>query len=112
MSNSLDRETWSSISVSELYDTIRQISLELSDLPQEPTESRPLATSLYSVVTSSKFCIALYILEHVMAHKSILSQLLQKVHIDLRTAVVYNLQSLMKFCRDVSNNDTYDEIYQ
>ena len=49
-----------------------------------------------------------------MAHTSILSQLLQKVDIDLRTAVdcVNNLQSLMKSCRDVSNNDTYDEVYQ
>ena len=49
-----------------------------------------------------------------MAHKSILSQLLQKIGIHLRTAVdcVNNLQSLMKSCRDVSNNDTSDEIYQ
>ena len=49
-----------------------------------------------------------------MAHTSILSELLQKVDIDLRTAVdcVHNLQSLMKSCRDVSNNYTYDEIYQ
>ena len=49
-----------------------------------------------------------------MAHLSILSQLLQKVDIDLRTAVdcVNNLQSLMKSCRDVSNNDIYDEICQ
>ena len=49
-----------------------------------------------------------------MAHTSILSQLLQNINIDLRTAVdcVNNLQSLMKSCRDVSNNDTYDEIYQ
>ena len=41
-------------------------------------------------------------------------QLLQKVNIDLRTAVdcVNNLLSLMKSCRDVSNNDIYDEIYQ
>ena len=49
-----------------------------------------------------------------MAHKSILSQLLQKVRIDLRKAVgcVNNLKSLMKSCRDVSNNDIYVEIYQ
>ena len=102
------------LAVSELYDPIRQVLLELSDLPEEPTESRRKATSLYSVMTSSKFCIALCILEHVMAHTSILSQLLQKVDIDLRTAVdcVNNLQSLMKSCRDVGNNDTYDEIYQ
>ena len=48
-----------------------------------------------------------------MAHTSILLQLLQKVDINLRTAVdcVNNSQSLIKFCRDVSNNDTYDEIY-
>ena len=65
-------------------------------------------------MTSSKFCIALCIYEHVMAPTSILSQLLQKVDIDLRTAVdcVNNLQSLMKSCRDVSNNDSYDKIYQ
>ena len=49
-----------------------------------------------------------------MTHTSVLSQLLQKVDINLRTAVdcVNNLQSLMKSCRDMSNNDTYDEIYQ
>ena len=37
-----------------------------------------------------------------------------KVDIDLRTAVdcVNNLQSLMKSCRDISKNDTYDEIDQ
>ena len=65
-------------------------------------------------MTSSKFCITLSNLEHVMAHTSILSQLLQKVDINLRTAVncVNNLQSLMMTCRDVSNNDTNDEIYQ
>ena len=45
---------------------------------------------------------------------SILSQMLQKVDFDFRTAVdcVNNLQSLKKFCRDASNNDTYDEIYK
>ena len=65
-------------------------------------------------MTSSKYCIALCVLEHVMAHTSILSQLQQKVDIDLRTTVDCgnNLQSLMKCCRDVSNIDTYDEIYQ
>ena len=49
-----------------------------------------------------------------MAYTSILSQLLQEVDIDLRTAVDRgnNLQSLMNFCQDVSNNDTHDEIYQ
>ena len=49
-----------------------------------------------------------------MAHTLILSQLLQEVVIDLRTAVgcVNNLELLMKSCRDVSNNDTYDKIYQ
>ena len=49
-----------------------------------------------------------------MAHTSILSQLLQKVNIDLRAPVdcENNLQSLMKSCRDVSNNETYNEIYQ
>ena len=48
-----------------------------------------------------------------MTHTLILSQLLQKVDIDLRTAVdcANNLQSLMKSCRDVSNNDAYDKIY-
>ena len=99
------------LAVSELYDSIL---LELSDLPEEPSESRRKAISLYSVMTSCKFCIALCILEHVMAHKSNLSQLLQKVDIDLRTAVdcVNNLQSLLKSYRDVGNNDTYDENYQ
>ena len=54
------------------------------------------------------------ILEHVIAHTSFLSQLLPKVDINLRTAVdcVNNLQSLMKSCRYVSNNGTYDKIYQ
>ena len=49
-----------------------------------------------------------------MKHTSILSQLLQKVDINLRTELdrENNLQSLMKSFRDVSNNDTYDEIYQ
>ena len=49
-----------------------------------------------------------------MTHTSILSQLLQKVDNDLRAAVncVNNLKLLMKSRRDVSNNDTYDEIYQ
>ena len=73
-----------------------------------------MSKALCTVMTSSKFCMALCILEHVMAHTSILSQLLQKVDIDLRTAVdcVSNLQALIKSCRDVSNNDIYDEIYQ
>ena len=52
---------------------IQQVLRELSDLPEEPTESRRKATSLYSVMTLSKVCIALRILEHVMAHTSILS---------------------------------------
>ena len=97
--------------VPKFYDSIRQILLELSDLPEETTESRRKVTSMYFVMTSSKFCIALCILEHVMTHTSILSQLRQKVDIGLRTAVdcVNNLYSLMKSCRDVSNND---EIYQ
>ena len=95
------------LSVSELYDSIRQVLLEFSDLPEEPTESRCKTTSLYSVITLNKFCTALCILEHVM---SILSELLQKIDFALKTAVdcVNILQSLMKFCRDVSNNDTYD----
>ena len=114
MSNSLDRETFTVLAVSELYDPIRQVLLEFSDLPEDPTESRCKATSLYSVKNSSKFCTELCILKHVMAHTSILSQLLQKVNIDLRTAVdcVNDLQSLTKSCRDVSNSDIYDEIYQ
>ena len=100
------------LAVLELCDPIRQVLLELSDLAGEPKESRRKATSLYCVMSSSKFCIALCILEHVMAHTLILSQLLQKVN--LRTAVdcVNNLQSPMTFCRDVSNNDTCDEIHQ
>ena len=114
MSNSLDRETFSSVSGLELYDPIRQVLLKLSDLSEEPTESRRKATSLYPVMTLGKFCTELCILEHVLAHTSILSQLQQKVNIDLRTTVdcENNLQSLMKFCRDVNNNDTYNEIYQ
>ena len=102
------------LAVAELYDPIRQVLLELSDLSEKPTESRHNATSLYSVTTSSKFCIVLCILEHVVMQASILSQLLQKAGIDLRTAVdcANNLQSLMKSCRDVSNNDIYDEIYE
>ena len=49
-----------------------------------------------------------------MAHTSILSQLLQKVDIDLRTLVdcANTLESLMTCSRGVNNNDTYDEIYQ
>ena len=102
------------IAVSELYELIPQVLLELIDFPEEPTESRRKATSLYTVMTLSRFCIALCILEHVKSYSSILSQLLQKVEFDLRTAVdcVNNLQSLMKSFRDVNDNDTYDEIYQ
>ena len=102
------------LAVSELYDPIRQVLMELSDLPEEPTESRRKATSLHSVITSSKFCIGLCILEHVVAHTSILTLLLQKIDIDLRIAVdcVNILQSLMNSYRDVSNNNTYDKIYQ
>ena len=114
MSNSLDRETFSSVSVSGLYDPIRRVLLELSDLSEESTKLLRKATSLHSVMSLSKFCIALCILEHVMAHTSILSQLLQKVGIDLRIAlgcVIYS-QSLMKSGQDVSNNDTCDEIYE
>ena len=59
--------------VSELYDPTRQVLLQLSDLPEEPKESRRKAICLYSVMISSKCCIALCILEHVMAHTSILS---------------------------------------
>ena len=75
------------LAVSELYDLIRQVLLNFSDLPKEPTEPRRKATSLYSVVTLSKFCTTLCIIEQVVAHTSILSHLLQKVDIDLRTAV-------------------------
>ena len=67
------------LAVLELYDPIRQVLLELSDLPEEPTESSRKAISLYSVMTFSKFCIALCILEDFVAHTSILSQLLQKL---------------------------------
>ena len=77
------------LAVSELHDPIRQVGLllELSDLPEEPTESRRKATSLSYIMTLSKFCIALCIFEHVMTDKSILSQLLRKGDIDLKTAV-------------------------
>ena len=102
------------LAVSKLYDPIRQVLLKLSDLPEEPTELRRKAAFFYPVMTSSKFFIALCFFKHVMAHKSILSQLLQNVDFDLRTAAecVNNLQSLMKSCRDVSNNDTCDEIFK
>ena len=62
------------LAVSESYDPIRQVLLELSGLTEEPTKLRRKATSLFSIMTSSKFCIALCILEHVMAYTSILSQ--------------------------------------
>ena len=77
------------LAVSELYDPIRQVLLELSDLVEEPSESRRKATFLFFIMTSSKFRIALCILKHVMTHRptSILSLLLQKVDIDLRTVV-------------------------
>ena len=51
--------------ISELYNPIRQVLQELGDLPEEPTELRRKATSLYSVMTSGKFCIAPCILEQV-----------------------------------------------
>ena len=43
-----------------------------------------------------------------------LSHLLQKVDIDLATAVecLKNLQSLIKSCQDISNSAIFDEIYQ
>ena len=47
------------LAVSELYDPIRQVLLELCDLLEKPTESRSKAISLHSVMTSRKFCIAL-----------------------------------------------------
>ena len=34
----------------ELYNPMRQVLLELSDMPEEPTETRCKATSLYSVM--------------------------------------------------------------
>ena len=72
MSNSLDREIFSTVlAVLELFDPIRQVLLELSDLPDEPTESRRVANSLYSVMTSSKFYIAICIFQDVRAHTSI-----------------------------------------
>ena len=97
-----------------MYDSIQQVLLELSDLPEEPTELPRKVTFLYSVMTSSKVSTTLCVLEHVMAHTLILSQLLQTLNIDLRTAVdcVNNLQSLTKFCRNVSNNDANNENYQ
>ena len=102
------------LAVSKFFDPIRQVLLELSDFPEDPTESRREAISSYSVMTSSKFCLAFCILEYDMTHSSILSQLLQQVDIDSRTAVdcVNNSQSLMESCRDASNNDTYNETYQ
>ena len=35
------------LAVSELYDQIRQVLLELNDLPEEPRESRRKATNLF-----------------------------------------------------------------
>ena len=61
------------LAVSEFYDPIQQVLLELSDLPEKPIKSCRKAPSLYSIITLNKFCIALCILEHIMAHTSILS---------------------------------------
>ena len=79
MSNSLTEKHSAVFAVSELYDPIRQALLVLSNLPEKPTESRRKVTALYAIMTSSK---ALCILKHVMAHTSILSQLLHKVDVD------------------------------
>ena len=43
------------LAVSELYDPIRKVLLELSDFPKDPTKSRRKATCLYSVMTLSNF---------------------------------------------------------
>ena len=43
------------LAFSELCDPIRLALLELNNLPVEPTASRSKATSLYSVMTFSKF---------------------------------------------------------
>ena len=75
------------LAVSKLYYPIRKVLLELSDLPEESAKLRRKTTFLYSTMTSSKFCIAFCNLEYVMAYRSILSQLLQKVDINLKTAV-------------------------
>ena len=53
------------LAVSELYDPLQQELLELSDLPEKPTELRHKATLLFSTMTSGKFCTALCNLEHV-----------------------------------------------
>ena len=102
------------LAVAELYDPICRVLLEFSDSPEESAETHRRATALYSIITSCQFCVCLCILKHVMAQTSVLSQLLQKVDIDLRTAVecVKDLQSLMESWRDVSTNSTYDDIYQ
>ena len=102
------------LAVAELYDPICRVLLEFSDSPKESAETHRRATALYSIITSCQFCVCLCILEHVMAQTSVLSQLLQKVDIDLRTAVecVEDLQSLMESWRDVNTNSTYDGIYQ
>ena len=63
-------------------------------------------------MTLSKLCLALCILGHA-AYINFVT-VATKVDIDLRMALdcVNNLQSLMKSGRDVSSNNTYDEIYQ
>ena len=68
ISNLLTEKHSTVLAVSELYDLIRQVLLELNDFPEKPTESRCKATSLFSVTTLSKFCRALCIPEHVVAH--------------------------------------------
>ena len=77
------------LAVSELYDPIRQVSYWSSVTyvrsQQNRVAKQPFCTLF---TTSSKFCVALCILEHGMAHTSILSQLLRKVDINLRTAVI------------------------
>ena len=74
MSNSLDRETFISVSGLELYDPIRQVLLKLSDLSEEPTESRRKATCLYPVMTLgtlySRACFGAYVNFVTVATKS------------------------------------------
>ena len=59
MSYSLDKEIFSSVSGFGIYDPIQQVLLEQSDLPDGSTNLRRKATSLYSALTSCKFCKAL-----------------------------------------------------
>lgn len=95
--------------VAELYAPICEVLLNLSQTESECSEK---ASSLYTTMTSSQFCVGLCILEEVMVHTSILSQLLQRVDVDLRKAIdcVEKLKTLLSAYR--SNSDKFHELYR